>query len=278
LDRLIRAVPDLWRGKSAITEAIFLKYCQLTEEGQSMPKFSDGTGFLDDFLGSPPVSPQPQNRQDPPWQLSEFSGDTLNDSYEDRVLEELMDGRDWLTPEEFDGHFGAGSADQVPTTSREDLDRFFTIGVQEDQHVKKFRTTATARTVRFHNLDEVDNVEELMGRLFEVLLKRVFADADADDLVGVCIDHPGLDVPINVPFKRKRDLNSEQIMRMIMLVMESNRNFSLDDSLVCRFVWVAQQKAGVRNRKIRINWDQWKDWKRCFVKIENKGDNLCCAR
>jgi hypothetical protein len=27
-----------------------------------------------------------------------------------------------------------------------------------------------------------------------------------------------------------------------------------------------------------MNWNQWKEWKRCFVKIENKGDNLCCAR
>jgi hypothetical protein len=136
---------------------------------------------------------------------------------------------------------------------------------------------AKSCTVRFQNLEEVDDVEQLMGRLFEVLLERVFADAGDDDLVGVSIDHPGLDIPINIPFKRKKDMRSEHIMRMIKLVMESNKQFGLDDELVCRFVWVEQQRAAGRFNKLRINWEQWKARHKCFVNIKNK-DNLCCAR
>ena len=74
-------------------------------------------------------------------------------------------------------------------------------------NIRRFGTRGSAFTVRFRNLDNVRDVREYFIDSVDRLIDRALANNRDHDLVGVEIDHPLLDRPVLIRFKRRDQLD-----------------------------------------------------------------------
>ena len=134
---------------------------------------------------------------------------------------------------------------------------YTTVSEEFQQHVRKLRTTGTAFRVTFNKLDECRDVNEYVEEAFGELLNRAFQDAQPSDDVGVEIQHPGLNRPVIIPFRKRYELTPSSIVGVIQHVQQSRERFHMDNEMVWLFTRVADYSAGVRGKKVRGNFDAW---------------------
>ena len=106
---------------------------------------------------------------------------------------------------------------------------------------KKFRMTATDHTIRFNNvLNELDLIEsyERTQAIIEHLLNDVTQDMNEKDQVRFVLRSEQLDTPISIPFMPVEQLTTERVFSQIERVIQSNRDFRLNDTVMVDIIHV----------------------------------------
>ena len=145
---------------------------------------------------------------------------------------------------------------------------------------KKFRMTATDHTIRFKNtLSELDLIEsyERTQAIFEHLLNDVTEGMDEKDQVRFVLRSEQLDTPISMPFMPVVQLTAERVFSQIERVIQSNRDFRLNDTVTIDIIHVEAPQGSGRSKCNVLNIKDFLHKKRSIITIQNN-DNLCLAR
>ena len=142
--------------------------------------------------------------------------------------------------------------------------------------------TATDHTVRFNNvLNELDLIEsyERTQTIFEHLLNDVTQDMNEKDQVRFVLRSEQLDTPISIPFMTVEQLTTERVFSQIERVIQSNRDFRLNDTVTVDIIHVEAPQGSGKSRRKRDILDirEYLHKKRSIITIRNN-DNLCLAR
>ena len=145
---------------------------------------------------------------------------------------------------------------------------------------KKFRMTATDHTVRFNNvLSDLDLIEsyERTQAIFEHLLNDVTRDMNEKDQVRFVLRSEQLDTPISLPFMPAEQLTPEKVFSQIERVIQSNRDFRLNDTVTIDIIHVEAPQGSGRSKRTTLNISEYLHKKGSVITIKNN-DNLCLAR
>ena len=169
-------------------------------------------------------------------------------------------------------------SDDVPTLPEED---FYTIENKKQIKSKKFRMAAMDYTVRFNNVvSDLDLIEShhRTQAIIEHLLNDVTAGMNEQDQVRFVLRSEQLDTPISMPFMPVVQLTPERVFSQIERVIQSNRDFRLNDTVVVDVAHVEapQGSGGGKPRRI-LNIKEFLHKKKSVIVIRNN-DDLCLAR
>ena len=145
---------------------------------------------------------------------------------------------------------------------------------------KKFRMTATDHTIRFNNvLSELDLIEsyERTQAIFDHLLNDVTRDMNEKDQVRFVLRSEQLDTPISLPFMPAEQLTPERVFSQIERVIQSNRDFRLNDTVTVDIIHVEAPQGSGRSKRTTLNISEYLHKKGSVITIKNN-DNLCLAR
>ena len=145
---------------------------------------------------------------------------------------------------------------------------------------KKFRMTATDHTIRFNNvLSELDLIEsyERTQAILDHLLKDVTRDMNGKDQVRFVLRSEQLDTPISLPFMGAEQLTPERVFSQIERVIQSNRDFRLNDTVTVDIIHVEAPQGSGRSKRTTLNIREYLHKKGSVIIIKNN-DNLCLAR
>ena len=142
--------------------------------------------------------------------------------------------------------------------------------------------TATDHTIRFNNaLSDLDLLEshERVQKIFDHLLNDVTGDMNERDQVRFVLRSDQLDTPISIPFMDVLQLTPERVFSQIERVVQSNRDFRLNDTVTVDILHVEAPQGSGRSRLKRDILDirEYLHKKKSIVTIKNN-DNLCLAR
>ena len=137
----------------------------------------------------------------------------------------------------------------------------------------------TDYTVQFYPLDVhgVSNVMSTLNTAIRSLFDRLTSDMAPHDQVRLILNSHQLDKPISLPFLQRDRLTPEPFLAAVERVVESNDQFTLDDSVNINVVHVEMPQGSGRKRRDVVNLEGYLRKKDCIVQIKNK-DELCCAR
>ena len=146
---------------------------------------------------------------------------------------------------------------------------------------KKFSMTATDHTIRFINntVNNFDLIEshERTYQIFEHLLSDVTEGMDEKDKVRFVLRSEQLDTPISIPFLPLAQLTPERVFSAVQQVMQSNREFQLNDTVTVDLIHVEALQGSGRSKRSVVNIKEYLHKKRSVIVIRNN-DNLCLAR
>ena len=145
---------------------------------------------------------------------------------------------------------------------------------------KKFRMTATDHTIRFKNtVSELDLIEsyERTQAILEHLLNDVTQDMNYQDQVRFVLRSEQLDTPISMPFMPVVQLTPERVFSQIERVIQSNRDFRLNDTVTVDIIHVEAPQGSGRSKRTILNIRDFLHKKGSIITIQNN-DNLCLAR
>ena len=145
---------------------------------------------------------------------------------------------------------------------------------------QKFRLTATDYSIRFNNnVDDLDLLEsfERTQQIFEHILNDVTEGMNEKDQVRFVLRSDQLETPISIPFMPLHQLTPERIFSHVQRVVQSNRDFRLNDTVNVDIIHVeAPQGSGKKPRTI-VNIREYLHKKKSVITIVND-DDLCLAR
>ena len=171
-------------------------------------------------------------------------------------------------------------ADEGISTSTLVEENFYVIENVKQVKSKKFRTTAMNYSVRFNNtendLDLIESYERTQG-IFEHLLDDITRGMNEKDQVRFVLRSTQLDTPISLPFMPVLQLTPERVFSQIERVIQSNRDFRLNDTVVVDMVHVEAPQGSAKRKRAHIDIAEFLHKKRSVVSIQNK-DDLCLAR
>ena len=157
---------------------------------------------------------------------------------------------------------------------------FYEIESRKKTKSKKFRMTATDYTIRFNNvvndLDLIESYERVQG-IFEHLLNDVTEGMDERDQVRFVLRSTQLDTPISMPFMPVLQLTPERVFSQIERVIQSNRDFRLNDTVTVDIIHVEAPQGSGRSKRTTLNIKEYLHKKNAVITIQNN-DNLCLAR
>ena len=157
---------------------------------------------------------------------------------------------------------------------------FYVIESVKKTKSKKFRMTATDHVIRFNNvvsdLDLIESYERVQG-IFEHLLNDVTEGMDKKDQVRFVLRSTQLDTPISMPFMPVLQLTPERVFSQIERVIQSNRDFRLNDTVTVDIIHVEAPRGSGRSKRTTLNVKEHLQKKKSVIIIQNN-DNLCLAR
>ena len=160
-------------------------------------------------------------------------------------------------------------SDDVPTLPEED---FYVIENVKQIKSKKFRMSAMDYAIRFNNVvSDLDLIESYQRTqtIFEHLLNDVTTGMNEQDQVRFVLRSTQLDTPISIPFM--------PVFSQIERVIQSNRDFRLNDTVVVDIVHVEAPQGSGRSRRTTLDIKEFLHKKRSIIVIKNN-DDLCLAR
>ena len=157
---------------------------------------------------------------------------------------------------------------------------FYEIASVKKYTSKKFRATATDTEIRFNNvINDIDLIESHRHtrRIFERLLSDVTKRMGERDQVRFVLRSTQLDNPISIPFLPLERLTPERVMSAVQHVIQSNRDFRLNDTVNVDLIHVEAPQGSGRSKRSIVNIKEYLHRKGSVITIKNE-DNLCLAR
>ena len=145
---------------------------------------------------------------------------------------------------------------------------------------KKFRATATDHTIRFNNvINNFDLIEshKRTYRIFERILSDVTEGMDERDQVRFVLRSEQLETPISIPFLPLAQLTPERVFSAVQRVIQSNRDFRLNDTVTVDLIHVEAPQGSGRSKRNVVSIKEHLHKKGSVITIKNH-DNLCLAR
>ena len=209
----------------------------------------------------------------------QFNIDWANDEFLVPYEEVPSDQPDSPSSKPMENQVGKGSKwksgnDIASSPKRMKPEDYFTIKSAKQVNVRKFKTTGTDYTVQFMplNIHGVSNVMLSLNCAFKHLFDRL----TSDDQVRLILNSHQLDWPISLPFLPRDRLTPERFLAAVEHVVQSNDQFTLDDSVNVNVVHVEMPHGGAGKRRDVVNLQAYLNKKRCLIQIKNN-DELCCA-
>ena len=194
---------------------------------------------VDDSEWSNP-EPDDMNVDDSEWSNPEPDDMVVDDSERtnpgvDDVIRDIQTGR------------GEKRKSDEPLLPEKD---FYEIESVKKHHSKKFGMTATDHIIRFNTvLSDLDLIEsyERTQAIFEHILDDVTRDMNEKDQVRFVLRSDQLDIPISIPFIPLAQLTTERVFSQIERVIQSNRDFRLNDTVTVDIIRVEEPQGGTSN-------------------------------
>ena len=208
-----------------------------------------------------------------------------SDSDDDEIIRNIVwewgdsDGDEIIRNVEENDQTGRGEkrkSDDVPILPEEE---FYEIENKKQIKSKKFRMAAMDYTIRFNNVvSDLDLIEShhRTQAIIEHLLNDVTAGMNDQDQVRFVLRSEQLDTPISIPFMPVVQLTPERVFSQIERVIQSNRDFRLNDTVVVDVVHVEALQGSGRKRTT-LNIKEFLRKKKSVFTIKNN-DDLCLAR
>ena len=222
------------------------------------------------------------NEESEPEQDWEFS-----DSEADDIIRNVqIDGDEWeFSDSEADDiirNVQIGVGEKRKNNEEPEPEQDFYVKESVKKHTsKKFSMTATDHTIRFNNntINNFDLIEshERTYQIFEHLLSDVTEGMDERDQVRFVLRSEQLDTPISIPFLPLAQLTPERVFSAVQRVMQSNREFRLNDTVTVDLIHVEAPQGSGRSKRNVVNIKEYLHKKRSVITIRNN-DNLCLAR
>ena len=162
----------------------------------------------------------------------------------------------------------------------EEEQEFYEIVSVKKYTSKRFRATATDTEIHFNNvINDMDIIESSNRtyRIFERLLRDVTKGMDERDQVRFVLRSTQLETPISIPFLPLDQLTPERVFSAVERVVQSNRDFRLDDTVNVDLIHVEAPQGSGRSKRNIVNIKEYLHKKKSIITITNK-DNLCLAR
>ena len=213
----------------------------------------------------------------------------------DNTLGEWSDGDDewiwdvddweWSDPEADDIIRNIQTGDGKKRKSEDEVEEpeqdFYVKESVKKHNSKKFRMTATDHTVRFNNfvsnLDLLESYQRTQ-EIFEHLLNDVTEGMNEKDQVRFVLRSTQLNTPISMPFMPLHQLTPERVFSQLQRVIQSNRDFRLNDTVSVDVIHVeAPQGSGRKKPRTTLNIKEYLHKKKSIITIHNN-DDLCLAR
>ena len=159
-------------------------------------------------------------------------------------------------------------------------ENFYVIENVKQIKSKKFRMSAKDYSIRFNNtVSDLDLIEsyERMQEIFEHLLNDVTTGMNEKDQVRFVLRSTQLDTPISLPFMPVQQLTPERVFSQVERVIQSNRDFRLNDTVVVDIVHVEAPQGSGRRKRTLVDIGEFLHKKRSVITIQNN-DDLCLAR
>ena len=164
----------------------------------------------------------------------------------------------------------------------EEIEQDFYVKESVKKHnSKKFRMTATDHTIRFNNnVSDLDLLESYRRtqQIFQHILNDVTDGMNENDQVRFVLRSIRLETPISIPFMPLHQLTTERVFSHVERVVQSNRDFRLNDTVNVDIIRV-EAPQGSKRKKPRsiVNIREYLHKKKSVICIENN-DGLCMAR
>ena len=113
--------------------------------------------------------------------------------------------------------------------------------------------------------------------IFEHLLNDVTEGMNQKDQVRFVLRSDQLDTPISMPFMSVEQLSTERVFSQIERVIQSNRDFRLNDTVTIDIIHVEAPQGSGRSKRNVLNIKDFLHKKKSVITIQNN-DNLCLAR
>ena len=149
--------------------------------------------------------------------------------------------------------------------------------LEKGQQVKstKFRTTAVDYRARFNNaVSDLDLIEayERIQEIFEHLLNDITGDMNEKDQVRFVLRSTQLDTPISLPFMPVLQLTPERVFSQIERIIQSNRHFRLNDTVVVDIVQVEAPQGSKGRKRAVLDIKEFLHKKRSIIVIQNNDE------
>ena len=159
-------------------------------------------------------------------------------------------------------------------------ENFYVIENVKQIKSKKFRMTAMDYSIRFNNtVSDLDLIEsyDRTQEIFEHLLNDVTPGMNEKDQVRFVLHSNQLDTPISLPFMPVLQLTPERVFTQIERVIQSKRDFRLNDTVVVDIIHVEAPQGSGRKKRDILDLGEFLRKKRWVIIIQNN-DDLCLAQ
>jgi len=110
------------------------------------------------------------------------------------------------------------------------IDQLYELGQPEQQHVRRFNTTASTYPLHFRNIDQANNYYDQLPAIFDHAIDRIIEGAFETDYIGAELIHPDLHAPVLIPFQHPGEIQGSQLLHVLQRVLQSNEHLNLNDN------------------------------------------------
>ena len=235
-----------------------------------------------DYVTDGSIRDIPEQMMPTEWDDPEVDG-SIRDIPEQMILDARDDSEADGSIPDIPGQMGKGKKrehDDDDDGGGEEEQDFYEIVSVKKYASKKFRATATDTAIRFNNvINDMDLIESHSRtyRIFERLLSDVTKDMNERDQVRFVLRSTQLDSPISIPFLPLARLTPERVLSAVEHVIQSNRDFRLNDTVNVDLIHVETPQGSGRSKRNIVNIKEYLHKKGSVITIKNQ-DNLCLAR
>ena len=124
---------------------------------------------------------------------------------------------------------------------------------------------------------EITSLHERLHEIFQQILDETIGSIPPQDHVCFVLHCNQLEYPINFPFTAPGRLATERILAEFKRVIQSNKEFRLNDTVEINVIYVSMPTGGKGTKRSEVNLEKHLEKKKSIIRIRNE-DELCMAR